>query len=134
MSAAVEDMPHLHGLPHDVTAPPPDTRGWLRTDHRSTKRPQRRTTAASLAARLPLMTESNPEIERLLTERANGALSDFGDCYDRGTRFRVSFKVFDIGLRPLAANYFFLLSQNGAPSMLKALSSTRRDKVDEIIA
>jgi hypothetical protein len=51
---------------------------------------------------LPLMSEANPELERLRAKRTNRALGRLGYLTDRRSRLRVIPEFFQIGLRPLA--------------------------------
>jgi len=55
------------------------------------------------------MPESNPEMQRLLAQRANRAFCLFGYFGDRCPRFRMCLEFLDVSLRPFATHYFAVL-------------------------
>ena len=67
---------------------------------------------------LPLVPQSDSQHDRLLTERAFSALRFFRNLRDWCACLGVRLQSLDIGSSPLAAKYFFLLSQLGSPSAL----------------
>lgn len=64
--------------------------------------------AGPAAPSLSLMPQTNSELERLLAKRANGPLGRFGYLVDWRFRLRVSPKLLQVGLGPLAAFAAFL--------------------------